>query len=143
MKLRLIAAVLLVLALVGLLTLAGQLREKYDHVMEQYRAECLELEQKAEKLAEKQAELDKLLEAEAERQEYIDQMNGKTEELNQMRQEVEAQKAELAAQMEQLAASIEALRNEQAEDSDESYYLEVYDALTEGLNKVKEYLAAD
>lgn len=141
MKLRLIAAVLLVAALFGLLTLAGHLRDRHDRTLEQYRSETAMLEQRAAELAEKQAELEKLLKEETEKQEYVAQVNEKLQELTAQVQQLEAEKAELAAEAEQLQASIDMLRSGQAEDSDESYYLEVYDALTEGLNKVKEYLA--
>ena len=56
-------------------------------------------------------------------------------------QQLEKEKEELAAEAQQLQESLDLLRSGQAEDSDEAYYLEVYDELTEGLNKVKEYLA--
>ncbi len=141
MKIRLIAAVLLIAALFGLLTLAGHLRDRHDRTLAQYRGETAALEQQAQKLAEKQAELEKLLEEELRQQEYVTQVNEKIRELTEQVKQLETEKAELAAQAQQLQASIDVLRSEQAEDSDESYYLEVYDALTEGLNKVKEYLA--
>lgn len=141
MKLRLIAAVLLIAALFGLLTLAGHLRDRHNQTLAQYRSETAALEQRAAELAEKQEELEKLLEEETREQEYVAQVNEKIQELTAQVQQLEAEKAELAAEAEQLQASIDMLRSDQAEDSDESYYLEVYDALTEGLNKVKEYLA--
>ena len=141
MKLRLIAAVLLVAALFGLLTLAGHLRDRHDQTLEQYRGETAMLEQRAAELAEKQAELEKLMQEESEKQEYVSQMNEKIRELNQQVQQLEKEKEELAAEAQQLQESLDLLRSGQAEDSDEAYYLEVYDELTEGLNKVKEYLA--
>lgn len=141
MKLRLIAAVLLVAALFGLLTLAGHLRDRHDQTLEQYRSETAMLEQRAAELAEKQAELEKLMKEESEKQEYVSQMNEKIRELTQQVQQLEKEKEELAAEAQQLQESLDLLRSGQAEDSDEAYYLEVYDELTEGLNKVKEYLA--
>jgi chromosome segregation ATPase len=141
MKLRLIAAVLLVAALFGLLTLAGNLRDRYDRSLERYRSETSALEQRAEELAQKQAELDRLMQEETEKQEYVSRMNENIQKLTQQVQQLEQEKEALAAQAQQLQAAIDALRGNQAEDSDEAYYLEVYDELTEGLNKVKEYLA--
>ena len=44
----------------------------------------------------------------------------------------------------QLLNALEEKRQElQSSDANESYYLEVYDALTEGLNKVKDYIAGN
>ena len=68
-------------------------------------------------------------------------------ELDALRAELEATKIvrdKLQTQLEQSAADIETTRQKlEAEKSDQSYYLEVYNALTEGLNKVKGYIAGN
>ena len=59
-------------------------------------------------------------------------------------QQMEVQKAELEAQVQQVEADLEALKQKlQNEDTDQSYFFEVYNALTKGLNDVKGYISGN
>ena len=51
---------------------------------------------------------------------------------------------ELTEELEQIRTDLEALHTkQQGEDSDQSYYYEVYNALTEGLNDIKGYISGN
>ena len=137
MKRSVIVCVLLAVLLVGALLLSAQLKNSYRQALEQYETEYAQLSAQRREVEDRQAELDALLALETEKA-------AKTAELEAQAQMLEEKKAELTAEIEDLAAALDAVRQESgSEDDDKSYYLEVYDALTEGLDKVKEYLAGD
>lgn len=143
MKIKLIAMVLLAAALAALVIYAGNLKDDYQQTLENYQSECVALEAKAQELAEKQAHLEQLLEQEAEQQIYEADLKVSIEQLQQQLQQIEDEKTQVKADTEKLLQEIADIRADQTGESDEAYYLEVYDALTEGLNKVKEYLAGN
>ena len=59
-------------------------------------------------------------------------------------QQMEAQKADLEAQVQQAGTDLEELKQKlQNEDTDQSYFFEVYNALTKGLNDVKGYISGN
>ena len=143
MKLRIIVAVVLVLALAGLLVFSGQLRGNYRQAQEQYEHEYAQLEARGAELAAKEAELVGLTEAGGKKQDELNRMEQELEELTRQLLEAENEQTALTEQIMELNEALETLRNAEGEISDEAYYLEVYDALAEGLEKVKEYLAGN
>ena len=59
-------------------------------------------------------------------------------------QQMEEQKAELETLVQQVEADLEALKQKlRNEDTDQSYFFEVYNALTKGLNDVKGYISGN
>lgn len=142
MKARLIAAAVLVVALVALLITAGNLKETHHQMLTVYEEEYQKLESRAAEIAQKQVFLDQQMAAVKEKQDAAQREEAAIRELEEQLQELQTQKEQLLADIEGLEQALEGIRNQQ-EESDESYYLEVYDALTEGLNKVKGYLAGN
>lgn len=141
MRKGLIVTLILAVMLTGAMMLSVFLMEEQAERQEVYRQQTQQLEQMAAKLDEKEAELNALV------QRYEKGQTDGAVELEQLRKDLEALQAEkedLRAQLEQATADVEAMRQQLAnEDSDQSYYLEVYNALTEGLNKVKGYIAGN
>lgn len=141
MRKGLIVTAFLAAVLAGLMMVSVFLMEEKAQRQELYLQQTRQLAEQSAKLDEKEAELNALV------QRYENGQTDGAAELNQLQQELEAlqtEKADLQAQLEQAAADVEAMRQQLAnEDSDQSYYLEVYNALTEGLNKVKGYIAGN
>lgn len=137
MRKRLVIGVVLALLLVGVLIVSVHLQETERQTMQTYQTQLAHLEQRAAELEAKEQKLEKLA-AEAERRtEEMDSITARAEELK-------AEKAALLAETEQLLAEFDTVRQQLKDgDSDQSYYLEVYDALTEGINKVKGYIAGN
>lgn len=138
MKKGLIFTTLLALLLAGLMVFSVMLIQSHNQRQDEYEHRVQLLKEQKQKLAEKEAELDVLV------LRYEQGLTEGAAELEALRAELEATKTvrdKLQAQLEQSAADIEATREKlKAEESDQSYYLEVYNALTEGLNKVKGYI---
>ena len=138
MKKGLIFTTLLALLLAGLMVFSVMLIQSHNQRQDEYEHQVQLLKEQKQKLAEKEAELDVLV------LRYEQGLTEGAAELEALRAELEATKTvrdKLQAQLEQSAADIEATREKlKAEESDQSYYLEVYNALTEGLNKVKGYI---
>ena len=142
MRKGLIVTLLLAAMLAGGLMYAVSLMEQQTQRQEVYQQQTQQLQQQTARLNEKEAELNALI------QRYE---NGQTDGAAQLAQlqaeltELEAQKEELRVQLEQAIADVEAMRQqlENDEESDQSYYLEVYNALKEGLEKVKGYIAGN
>ena len=138
MKKGLIFTTLLALLLAGLMVFSVMLIQSHNQRQDEYEHQIQLLKEQKQKLAEKEAELDVLV------LRYEQGLTEGAAELEALRAELEATKTvrdKLQAQLEQSAADIEATREKlKAEESDQSYYLEVYNALTEGLNKVKGYI---
>lgn len=141
MRKGLVVTAFLAAVLTGLMVLSVYLMDARDQRQEVYRQQCQLLEQQEAKLSEKEQELNALI------QRYESgQTDGAAElaELQQQLTELEAQRDDLRAQLKQAVLDVEAMRQQLAEgDGDQSYYLEVYNALTEGLNKVKGYIAGN
>ena len=135
----LIVTVLLSAMLMGLMICSVNLINTRDAAEEDLQVQSQLAETKKEQLNRKKEELAQLLEemgTESEDQEWIL--------LQEEVQQLEAQKAELEAQIQQIAADTEALKEKlQGEDNDQSYFLEVYNALTKGLNDVKGYISGN
>lgn len=141
MRKGLIVTLFLAAMLAGLMMASVYLMEAKADRQEVYNQQLQQLKQQEAALDEKEAELNVLV------QRYENGQTDGAAELVQLRkglEQLQAEKEDLRAQLEQAAADVEAMRLQlQNEDSDQSYYLEVYNALTEGLNKVKGYIAGN
>lgn len=139
MKKGLVFTTLLSLVLVGLMLFSVMLIQNRNERVAEYNRQVQLLNEQEQKLAEKEAELNVLV------LRYEQGLTEGTAQLEALRAELEAQKAvrdKLQAQLEQSNLDLEAKREQlKNEESDQSYYLEVYNALTEGLNKVKGYIS--
>ena len=141
MKKGLILTTLLALVLVGAMMFSVMLMQEQEQRQAEYNRQVQILKEQEQKLAAKEAELNVLV------LRYEQGMTEGVAELDALRAELEATKIvrdKLQTQLEQSAADIETTRQKlEAEESDQSYYLEVYNALTEGLNKVKGYITGN
>ena len=140
MRKFLIVTALLAAVLMGIMFYSVSLLNAGDALDEDIHIQTQQLESKKEQLEQKKQELAQLtaqLEIGPEEdQEWI--------RLQEDVQLLEAQKTELETQIQQIAADTEALKAKlQSEDNDQSYFLEVYNALTKGLNDVKGYLSGN
>lgn len=140
MKKGLVFTALLALLLVGAMLFSVMLMQERNQRVAEYNHQVQLLKEQEQKLADKEAELNVLV---------MRYEQGQTEgaaQLEALRAELEAQKAvrdRLQSQLDQSNLDLDATREQlKNEESDQSYYLEVYNALTEGLNKVKGYIGA-
>ena len=140
MKKGLVFTALLALLLVGAMLFSVMLMQERNQRVAEYNHQVQLLKEQEQKLADKEAELNALV---------MRYEQGQTEgaaQLEALRAELEAQKAvrdRLQSQLDQSNLDLDATREQlKNEESDQSYYLEVYNALTEGLNKVKGYIGA-
>ena len=140
MKKGLVFTTLLALVLAGLMVFSVMLMQNRNQRVAEYNRQVQLLKEQEQKLADKEAELNVLV------LRYEQGLTEGTAELEALRAELEALKTvrdKLQTQLEQSALDIESTREKlKNEESDQSYYLEVYNALTEGLNKVKGYISA-
>ena len=142
MKKGLIVTAILAAMLTGVLLFAAHLMEEKAERQALYLQQTQILQQQEAELEKKEAKLQELV---------TRYENGQTDgaaELEQLRQELAALQSDrddMKAQLEQATADVEALRQqlENDKESDQSYYLEVYNALKEGLEKVKGYIAGN
>ena len=141
MKKGLILTTLLALVLAGAMLFSVQLMQEQEQRQTEYNRQVQLLKEQEQILAAKEAELNVLV------LRYEQGMTEGVAELDALRAELEATKIvrdKLLTQLDQSAADIKTTRQKlEAEESDQSYYLEVYNALTEGLNKVKGYIAGN
>lgn len=139
MKKGLVFTTLLALLLVGVMLFSVLLIQNRNERVAEYNRQVQLLQEQEQKLAEKQAELDALV------LRYEQGMTDGQAELEALSAELEALEIvrnKLQAQLDQSNLDLEAKREQlKNEESDQSYYLEVYNALTEGLNKVKGYIS--
>ena len=139
MKKGLVFTMVLALILVGVMLFSAMLIQNHNQRQAEYERQVQLLKEQEQKLADKEAELNVLV------LRYEQGLTEGTAELERLRAELAALKMvrdKLQTQLEQSAADIETTREKlKNEESDQSYYLEVYNALTEGLNKVKGYIA--
>lgn len=140
MKKGLVFTALLALLLVGVMLFSVMLMQERNQRVAEYNHQVQLLKEQEQKLADKEAELNAL---------KLRYEQGQTEgaaQLEALRAELEAQKVvrdRLQSQLDQSNLDLDATREQlKNEESDQSYYLEVYNALTEGLNKVKGYIGA-
>ena len=140
MKRGLVFTALLALLLVGAMLFSVMLMQERNQRVAEYNHQVQLLKEQEQKLSDKEAELNALI---------LRYEQGQTEgaaQLEALRAELEAQKAvrdRLQSQLDQSNLDLDATREQlKNEESDQSYYLEVYNALTEGLNKVKGYIGA-
>ena len=141
MRKGLIITTILAAMLVGVLMFSVYLMEQNEERMELYHRQMQMLEEQAAKLDVKEAQLNELV------QRYENGQTDGAAELAAMKTELEtlqAEKQELQLQLEQAIADVQAMRQQlENEDSDQSYYFEVYNALTKGLNDVKGYISGN
>lgn len=142
MRKGLIVTLLLAAMLAGGLMFAVSLMEQQNQRQEIYWQQTQQLQQQTARLNEKEAELNALI------QRYENGQTDGAAQLAQLEEELaalEAQREELRVQLEQATADVDAMLQqlENDKDSDQSYYLEVYNALKEGLEKVKGYIAGN
>ena len=141
MKKGLVFTTLLALVLVGLMLFSVMLIQNRNQRVEEYNRQVQLLKEQEQKLTDKEAELNVLV------LRYEQGLTEGTAELEALRAELEALKTvrdKLQTQLEQSALEIEATREKlKNEESDQSYYLEVYNALKEGLQKVEGYIAGN
>ena len=139
MKKGLVFTTLLALVLVGLMLFSVMLIQNRNQRVEEYNRQVQLLKEQEQKLADKEAELNVLV------LRYEKGLTEGSAELDALHAELAALKTvrdKLQTQLEQSALEIEATREKlKNEESDQSYYLEVYNALTEGLEKVKGYIS--
>ena len=140
MKKGLILTLLLSVILTGVMAFSAHLILEQNRTQEEYNRQCQMLEQQTQRIAQKEAELETLTKR---YEQGLTEGTAQIQELQANLAAVQAEKDALQGQLDQIAADIESTRQQlENEDSDQSYYLEVYNALTEGLNKVKGYIGA-
>ena len=141
MKKSLVITGILAAMLLGIMALSAYLIHSQNQKMDAATAQSQKMQQQMAVLENREAELSRLLE------ELETEQARRQEELTAAQQELAAlqnEKEELQLKLTELPDRLEALRQQlQGGEGDESYYLEVYDALTEGYNKVKSYLAGN
>ena len=140
MRKYLIITMLLTAVLMGLMLYCAKSFTQTDAVQAEILSQSQQLESKKEQLEQKEQELAQLIaqleKGSEEDQEWI--------RLQEEVQQMEAQKADLEAQVQLVVADLETLKQKlQNEDTDQSYFFEVYNALTKGLNDVKGYISGN
>ena len=138
MKQRIILAVLLIAIICECGWLAMMKQNELKQAQLHYEQGTAEIARRTEELEELEQKLNALS------VEFNEVKDAELAELQQQIDEMEAQKADILAQIESIKLTIEeAEQNPKEEINDYSYYEEVYDALKEGLEKVKGYLAGN
>ena len=141
---RLVVGAALALVLTLLMIMLAYLSGAYRQVMDAYAVQTAMLQEREQQVQEKEAELAALKAEHDALVTKVENRRAAAEAGLAKADEMEREKEALMQQTEQILAEIEAKRQElAAAGGDESYYLEVYNALTEGLEKVKEYLAGN
>ena len=143
MNFRVIAAVLLAALLGLLLYMAGEMDERYQQKMLVYESESAKLAEYEQQLTQLDAQVQELLQKQAALEAEAEELSCTAEELEAQCAALEAEKPVLLAEIQQIEAELKMLRETTDETSDDAYYLEVYDALTEGLETVKGYLTGN
>lgn len=143
MKFRIFAALLLVVLLTGLLLMAWHLDERYQSKLEKYNMEFAQLTEYEAEVAALEECVQQLLQKQAALEAKAAELTGTAEVLEAQRFALEDEKLNLLAEIQQIEAELAAIRESTDQDSEEAYYLEVYDALTKGLETVKGYLSGN
>lgn len=136
MKLRILIAVLLAVVVAELCWFGFALEQDYKAAQERNQYEAGQLQQREQEIAQLQAELDGMVDsARAE-------IDAKTRQLREQIQALSTQKEDVSAEIETLTAELETLKQEyEALDEKNQYFIEVYNELKEGLEKVKGYIS--
>ncbi len=138
MKQRIILAVLLVAIICECGWLAMMKQNELEQAQLHYEQVTAEIARRTGELEQLEAELNAL------NAKFEEMKNAELAELQQEIDAMEAQKTDILAQIESIKLAIEdAKQNPKEEINDYSYYEEVYNALKEGLEKVKGYLAGN
>lgn len=138
MKLRIIAAVLLAAMVCGFMWLSMEKREEYQVKLAAYEEAYEKMRQQEQTVQEKQAALDALT---------TDKADSRAAEAEALRQEAEALEQEMLALQTEIAnlrGTLDGLSGDAQEKQEEMDYLDqVYQALQEGYEKVKGYIAGN
>ena len=138
MKLRMIAAVLLLAVIAGALWAAGTLREQAVAVRENYTEREQELAALNDRVTQLQQTLEGLSTSDA------DARQAQAEQLNREAEELYAQLEQLRIEIETMKTYLEENQDAVADAQAELTYLQgVYDELEEGLAKVEGYIAGN
>lgn len=136
MKLRILIAVLLVVVIAELCWFAFALEQDYGLALERNQYEVGQLQQREQEVTQLQADLDGMVDnARAE-------VDAKTQQIREQIQALSTQKEDVSAEVEKLSGELETLKQEyEALDEKNQYFIEVYNELKAGLEKVKGYLS--
>lgn len=138
MKTRIIAAIVLAAAVCGLLWLSMEKREEYRQKLSAYEEAVQKMEQQELLVQEKQAQLDALTTDKA------DQLAADAQGLEQEAARLEQEIADLQTQIAAIRDALDNPSEEEAAKKEEMDYLDqVYQALQEGYEKVKGYIAGN
>ena len=138
MKLRIFAAVVLVLALVASLCGAWILHGAYSDARDRHTAQSAQLQELTARAVELQSTLDGLTLDNAQ------DLQAQAQELDRQAQELADQLQALHTEMEALRSFLEENQDAAAQAQEEIDYLQgVYNALEEGLKEVENYIAGN
>lgn len=138
MKIRIIAAIVLAAMVCGLFWLSMEKREQYQLKLAAYEEAYEKMEQQALVVQQLQARLDALTTDQA------DELAGDAQTMAQEADRLEKEMQELQTQIDTLKESLDNLGADALSKQEEIDYLEqVYQALQEGYEKVKGYIAGN
>ena len=138
MKIRIIAAIVLAAMVCGLFWLSMEKRNEFDQKLAAYTQADEDLRQQKAAVREKQAQVDAL------NTEKADSLAGDAEELSKETARWEQEILKLQGEIETLKTTLDGLaENAQSMQEEMSYLDQVYQALQEGYEKVKGYLAGN
>lgn len=138
MKIRIIAAIVLAAMVCGLFWLSMEKREQYQLKLAAYEEAYEKMEQQALVVQQLQARLDALTTDKA------DELAGDAQAMAQEADRLEKEMQELQTQIDTLKESLDNLGADALSKQEEIDYLEqVYQALQEGYEKVKGYIAGN
>ena len=138
MKIRIIAAIVLAAMVCGLFWLSMEKREEYQLKLAAYEEAYEKMEQQALVVQQLQARLDALTTDKA------DELAGDAQAMAQEADRLEKEMQELQTQIDTLKESLDNLGADALSKQEEIDYLEqVYQALQEGYEKVKGYIAGN
>ena len=138
MKIRVIAAIVLAAVVGGLFWLSMEKREEYQVKLTAYEEAVEKMEQQTILVQEKQARLDALT------TEKADRLAADAKALEQETAQLEQEILTLQGEIETLQGTLDQLSGEaQAKQEEKDYLDQVYQALQEGYEKVKGYIAGN
>lgn len=138
MKIRIVAAIVLAAMVGGLFWLSMEKREQYRQELAVYEEAAQKMEQQALLVQEKQARLDALT------TEKADRLTADAKALEQETAQLEQEILTLQGEIETLQGTLDQLSGEaQAKQEEKDYLDQVYQALQEGYEKVKGYIAGN
>ena len=138
MKIRIVAAIVLAAMVGGLFWLSMEKREEYQVKLTAYEEAVEKMEQQALMVQEKQARLDALT------TEKADRLTADAKALEQETAQLEQDILTLQGEIETLQGTLDQLSGEaQAKQEEKDYLDQVYQALQEGYEKVKGYIAGN